>query len=278
MAKFVPDVKTRRWVVISQQRMMRPDGQNKKRKSCSFCPGNEQMTPKEVWRLGNGEENTPGWKVRVIPNKYPITDIHEVIIHSPDCHKDIENLPVEQVKLVLLAYRERFLAHRKDGQVMIYGNHGELAGASQNHPHSQLVVVPFQINLDTLEREPLNNLVNENTYFTVYCPDFSQWPYEVWIIPKKEKTTFGQINDEEIANLAQILKDSLKRLGRIYEKMLGVSNKENDFFAYNYYIYHGENWYLRIIPRLINRAGFELGTGLSVNIVDPVIAAEEMKG
>ena len=61
---------------------------------------------------------------------------------------------------------------------------------------------------------------------------------------------------------------------KIYEKIKLSDNP----FGYNYYIYPNENWYIRLIPRLIHRAGFELGTGLSVNIVDPITAAAELKG
>ncbi len=271
MSKFVPDVKTTRWVVISPQRIRRPDHTTQtKQTGCPFCAGNESNTPLEVWRIGGeGLWNKPGWRVRIVPNKYPITDIHEVIIHSPEHAHDIGDLSLEQVQLILVAYRTRYLAHKDDGQVMIFCNRGEHAGASLDHPHSQLVVVPRQINLDTLLREPINNVVNENNYFMVYCPDFSQWPYEVWIAPKKEKTHFGQIEDDEITDLAEILQNTLRKLAGVYSEWVTAKKTFSPVFSYNYYIYHGENWYLRIIPRLIHRAGFELGTGLNVNIVDP---------
>ncbi|MFN4212708.1 MAG: hypothetical protein ACK4FL_01960 [Microgenomates group bacterium] len=277
MSKYVPDISSRRWVIISPQRINRPEddfSQNKKKKLCVFCPGQEKMTPSETFRLGKGEKDKPGWRVRVVPNKYPITDLHEVIIHSPDHEKDIDILPLSQVELLLKTYRVRYQFFKPKGQVLIFCNHGEHSGASLTHPHSQLVVIPNQINLDTLTREPLNNIVEENNFFYVYCPDFSQWPYEVWITPKKENTFFGEITDEEIADLAVILQNTLKNLKKISKEYW--LNK--DGFAYNFYIYPKENWYMRIIPRLVHRAGFELGTGLSVNVVDPLIAAEKLKG
>ncbi len=282
MAKFVPDVKTQRWIVISSGRVARPDATNGKTKIAStipvdpFAPGNEHLTPPEVFRIGNGEANKPGWKVRVVPNKYPITDIHEVIIHSPDPEKDIEHLPTEQVELILQAYRQRYQTHRKDGQVLIFANHGEMAGPSLTHPHSQLVVIPRQINLDALAREPVNNIVEETTFFIVYCPDFSQWPYEVWIAPKAEKTYFGDIKDDELKDLAKILKSTICRLHGCFNNPEVQKIHARGDFAYNYYIYHGESWFIRIIPRFIHRAGFELGTGLSVNIIDPKDAAANL--
>ncbi|MCX7881589.1 MAG: DUF4931 domain-containing protein, partial [Patescibacteria group bacterium] len=103
--------------------------------------------------------------LRVIPNKYPITDFHEVIIHSPDHQKDIDELSLDHINLLFKAYRERYRFYKSKGQVMIFCNHGEHSGASLTHPHSQLVVIPSQINLDTLTREPLNNVVDENKFF-----------------------------------------------------------------------------------------------------------------
>lgn len=275
MARYVPDVLSRRWVIISPQRISRPEDITiAKEKICPFCQGNEKMTPPEIYRVGDGSPNEPGWKVRVIPNKYPITDFHEVIIHSPDHQKDIEDLSLDHVSLIIKTYKDRFNFYRKKGQVLIFDNHGQHSGASLTHPHSQLVVIPFQINLDTLSREPLNNQIEENQYFDVYCPDFSQWPYEVWIAPKKQNGIFGDVDDEEIKDLSQLIKKVISKLHRIFDQKKLLMEET---FGYNYYIYPQENWYMRIIPRFVHRAGFELGTGLSVNIIDPMQAAEEIK-
>lgn len=272
MSKYVPDISTRRWVLISPQRLGRP-GEDGKKHVCPFCPGHEKETPPEIFRFEEDKSKKSGWKVRVIPNKYSITDIHEVVIHSPYCDRDIENLPLSHVQLILKTYRQRYNTHKKKGQVMIFCNHGEHAGASLKHPHSQIVVLPNQINIDTLIKEPVQNLVKENKFFIVYCPDFSQWPYEVWITPKKEGIVFDDITDEEIEHLSEILQHTIRKLANLYEKKR-ISTLS---FGYNYYIYPKENWYLRLIPRYVHRAGFELGTGLSVNIVDPKDAAAELK-
>lgn len=281
MAKYVPDVKTQRWVVIAPSRSKRPSddvtGPGPVKSICPFCPGNERVTPPEVFRVGEGPKDGPGWQVRVVPNLYPITDIHEVIIHSTDDVKDLEDLPLEQVVRVMEAYRQRYRAHQDTGQVMIFCNHGLHAGASLNHPHSQLVVVPRQINLDTLSREPLANIVEDNTYFRTYCPDFSQWPYEVWIAPKGVGTKFGDLTDDELPDLAALLQKALQRVRAVFDDPTSVIHHAEMPFGYNFYMYHGVNWYIRIIPRFIHRAGFELGTGLNVNVVDPVFAAEQLK-
>lgn len=274
MARYVPDILTHRWVIISPMRLNRLSiGKKGAKKDDVFSEGNEHLTPSEVLRYGGGEPNKPGWKVRVIPNKYPITDFHEIIIHTGD-DLDVENLSLSHVELIMRAYRERYNFYKEKGQVLIFCNHGIHAGASIDHPHSQLVVLPFQINLDTLTREPLNNIVVEKKHFSAYCPDFSQWPYEIWIVPKKQDTVFGSVSDEELEEFAGMLQRAIKRLEHIYH-----SKKIDDLpLGYNYYIYPKKNWYLRLIPRFVDRAGFELGTGLSVNVVDPADAAEAYRG
>jgi len=272
MSKYVPDISTKRWVIISPQRISRPH-QKEEKFICPFCPGNEKMTPPEVMRIGKGKPGEQGWEIRVVPNKYPITDFHEVIIHTPDCQKDLENFSKEHLKKIFQVYRARFNFYRQKGQVIIFCNHRENAGASLKHSHAQLVVLPFQINLDTLARQPMNNVIEQSKYFNLYCPDFSQWPFEVWLAPKRQNTLFGDITDEEIEDMILIFKKVLRALEKIYERYEFSTLP----FAYNFYIHPTENWYLRLIPRFVNRAGFELGTGLSVNIVDPKDAAEEIK-
>ena len=281
MAKYVPDIGSKRWVIISPSRVLRPEqgiksiaDKPEKYPACPFCPGNEAMTPPEVYRIGCGEKDKEGWFVRVVPNKFPITDVHEVIIHSPDCEKDIDVLPLEQVTKILTTYRDRYRAHEADGQVLLFCNHGFSAGASLSHPHSQLVVVPHQINLDAVSIEPFQNVVEENTYFLTYCPDFSQWPFEVWIAPKVVGSKFGDVTDIELPDLAVVLQRALKKISLLL-KSPGLPLKQiNEQFVFNYYIYHWVNWFIRIIPRVIHRAGFELGTGLNVNVIDPTNAAK----
>ncbi|MCL4398059.1 DUF4931 domain-containing protein [Patescibacteria group bacterium] len=284
MAKFVPDIKTNRWVVIAPARISRPHDntpfavQAPQAPVCPFCPGQESLN-KELFRVGDP------WKVRVIANKYPITDYHEVIIHSPDHTHDLDTLPINQVELILTTYRQRYNFHKNsehDGQVMIFNNHDIHAGASLAHPHSQIVVVPKQINLDTVQKEPVQNEVVRTNFFVAYCPDFSQWPYEIWIAPLIEGKNYGEISDEEIKDLAPLMQKLIGFINNKFKEEVKLhqpmeKSDETGETPYNYYIYHGQDWYLRIIPRLVHRAGFELGTGLSVNIIDPSVAAREYR-
>lgn len=284
MAKYVPDITTNRWVIYAESRSKRPKDTKPApnvNKICVFCPGFEKIPGEEVYRIGKGQAYEQGWQVRVIKNKFPITDFHEVIIHSPDAVKDIDKLPVRHVQLILRAYRDRFAVNRKNGHVIIFNNVGEIAGASINHPHSQLVVVPKQITLDTLPLEPMVNMVKENDQFVVFCPEFSQWPFEVWIAPKKQMNDYGLTTDDTIVSLANTLQETLRRLikhlsggSHLHPGVPAVSFKDGP--AYNFYLHWGKEWYIRIVPRLVHRAGFELGTGLSVNTVDPADAANAL--
>ena len=103
---------TGRWVIISADRARRPTDfiresvQIKGVAMCPFCPGNEGKTPSEVLSYGRngGGKNTPGWSLRVVPNKFPALGIeggldregeglfdrmngvgaHEVVVETPD--------------------------------------------------------------------------------------------------------------------------------------------------------------------------------------------------
>lgn len=283
MAKYVPDINTQRWVIIAGGRSGRPLGSTSDSAKlvtgpdCPFCPGRETSTPPEVYRIGPGEKDSGGWMVRVVPNKFPITDRHEVIIHSPDHDKALEELSREQVFSILKVYRDRYRAYELEGHVIIFCNYGLHAGASLKHPHSQLVVVPRQINLDAVSLQPIANVLSVDDHFTAYCPDFSQWPYEVWIAPKELDKKFGDISEAQLHTLSGLLPQTLKRIAKVLTDPELRFKQANEPFIYNYYIHHGTRWFIRIIPRAVHRAGFELGTGLNVNVVDPQTAAEKLR-
>ena len=286
MAKYIPDSKNHRWVILATGRKGKPKATNKQYRlikqdgitvspDCPFCVGNEDKTPGEIMRI---KDRRYGWKVRVFRNKYPITDIHEVIIHSPDHNKEIGKMSEEDFSNLFSVYQKRIIALRKEGIPIVFRNKGERAGSSIPHPHSQIILLPKQINLEALGLEPIKNKVKENDYFVAYCPDFSQYPYEVWIAHRDSETMeigseklkridFIDFDQKELISLGNLLKESIIGL----RKVIGGD------FPYNYYIAPRPPFYLRIIPRIVIRGGFELGTGLSTNIVDPADAAEELK-
>jgi UDPglucose--hexose-1-phosphate uridylyltransferase len=162
-----------RWVIISTERGKRPSdfGQlqpPRRTGFCPFCPGNELKTPPEVFaiREPETEANTPGWKVRVVSNKFPALQIegnldrraegiydkmngigaHEVLIETTDHEAEFSELSVEHAGMVMRALRERMLDLSKDRRfryIQVFKNHGEAAGASLEHSHIQLIATPI---------------------------------------------------------------------------------------------------------------------------------------
>lgn len=175
MGELRQDIVTGHWVVVATERAMRPTDfvrpsvatLPEEESECPFCPGHELMTPLEVLsiRPEGSEPNTPGWQVRVFPNKYPAfetgelikpgTDMfprraadgsHEVIVHSPSHGASLATMPSEEVELVLRVYRHRYRVNCEDPHVRyvhLIVNHGRESGASLEHSHSQLFGVPL---------------------------------------------------------------------------------------------------------------------------------------
>ena len=162
-----------RWVIISTERGRRPsDFVVEQLKSaggfCPLCEGNEDKTPPEVLAFrGNGTPpNSPGWSLRVVPNKFPALRIegelnregegiydkmngigaHEVLVETPLHQETLATLPPKAVENVLWAYRERIIDLQRDPRlryVLVFKNHGVAAGASLEHSHSQLIALPI---------------------------------------------------------------------------------------------------------------------------------------
>jgi UDPglucose--hexose-1-phosphate uridylyltransferase len=174
MPELRKDPITGRWVVVTVEEPYLPEDFNleplvwKGPQGCPFCYGNENFTPVEIEAVSDivRAPNTPGWKVRVIPNKFAALRIegelnkramgmydlshgigaHEVIVETSDHYKQLEDLPEKDIEEVLKVYRSRSLDLRKDKRfkyLMIFKNFGFAAGATQEHSHSQLVALPM---------------------------------------------------------------------------------------------------------------------------------------
>lgn len=178
MSELRRDPFTRDWVAIAPGRrerprqMSTPAGPPVRRlpaadPACPFCPGREEATPPELWRLPAPAETAPGaWRLRVVPNRYPVVapvdrlarhhtaglhtsaegiGSHEVVIESPAHDWDLPDGDDAAVTDVLRAYRARCLAlrERRPGLVLPFRNHGAAAGTSLPHPHSQIVATPI---------------------------------------------------------------------------------------------------------------------------------------
>jgi UDPglucose--hexose-1-phosphate uridylyltransferase len=168
---------TKEWIIIATERAKRPNQfqiETHKEKlppyepTCPFCPGNEKKTPPEVYTLRKkgSKPNQPGWRIRVVTNKYPalkpsektvkITGMffkttpgvgkHEVIIETPQHDKNFATLSLKQAEEICLVCWKRYLTLERDRRVkliMIFKNHGVTAGTSLKHPHIQLIALPL---------------------------------------------------------------------------------------------------------------------------------------
>jgi UDPglucose--hexose-1-phosphate uridylyltransferase len=174
MPELRRDPVTARWVIIASDRAGRPDDFHRavvpveKRPSvCVFCEGNERFTPPEIAAVrANGGRNGGGWRVRVIPNKYPALMVegeltkrgdgmydvmqgvgaHEVIVETPRHEVSLTGLSDDEVRDVLWLYKQRLIDLRNDVRLvygLVFKNVGDKAGASLEHTHSQLIVTPI---------------------------------------------------------------------------------------------------------------------------------------
>ncbi len=157
MQQLLVDGLTGDRVILAPARALRPDTFRVQADpvpasvaSCPFCAGNEHETPPEVARRGPGAPETPGWTLRVVPNKFPIVGdgvvgAHEVVIFSPAHDADLSALSDDSASCVLVALRDRARFHLAQGLVytQAFVNQGKAAGASIEHPHAQLVALDF---------------------------------------------------------------------------------------------------------------------------------------
>jgi UDPglucose--hexose-1-phosphate uridylyltransferase len=199
------------------------------------------------------------------------------------------------------AYHIRYQAALDDGNinmVMIFRNHGAGAGTSLSHPHSQVIasaVIPAHLRVreaiaqryqdrwgrcllcDALawEREERNRILLETPRFTAFVPFAAETPFEVWIVPSVHRADFGSITDEEKAELAESLRQILVR---IREKL---GDPDYNYMANSSVRYKaGEphlHWWLRIRPRVVTPAGFEIGSGMRINPTLPEDDAELLR-
>lgn len=162
-----------RWVIIATDRAKRPEAMKPETPSlgsqyCPFCEGQEVNTPHEIlaYRDRNSRPNEKGWRVRVVPNKFPALQVegdlnkrgegiydkmngvgaHEVIIECPFHEENLANLSEDNIREVLWVYRDRLVDLKKDPRLvygMVFKNVGAAAGATLEHTHSQLIVTPI---------------------------------------------------------------------------------------------------------------------------------------
>ena len=318
---------TKEWVIIATERAKRPEDLATHRvarptpayvETCPFCPGNEGRTPIEILRAP--DDGQP-WRVRVVPNKFAALSstaardrdlrhlrrridgfgFHEVIVDTPDHSQCMALATDAQVEDVLKVYRQRYNTlsmDRRINHITIFKNHGVDAGASQPHPHSQLIatpVIPSQVRQrlheglrhydDVGERmlcHLMKNELEDGTLIVLKGEHFaamevfaSPTPFTTHIYPLRHMASFGDITNAEIADLAKVLRTMLAKL------YVGLDNPDLNFTVRSgpadYSSAKHFHWYVSVIPRLTRVAGFELGSGMFINTVLPEAAAEFLR-
>ena len=295
------------WTDIAPERGARPfdsasKGEAGAASTCPFCSGNEALTPPEIDALRPPEApapDTPGWRVRVVPNKYPAFagpgGAHEVIIHSPHHDRDLDRLSVAEVADVLTMYQRRIAANCAAGAaaVTVIINHGSAAGASLTHPHSQLFATPIVPPLLDAERERCaryadehggcllcdlmaaerrtgERLVFDDGEFTAFTPAASRFAYELWLAPR--------IHEEEVGRAAA------PRRAAARQRALRAVTIATAGAAFNVWLHTAPcgasgpfHWHFEIAPRTAALAGFELATAMTLNVVEPTQAATRLR-
>jgi len=225
--------------------------------------------------------------------------VHEVVIESPEHIVSMAALDDEQTAQVLRAYRQRISALSQDPRwryMLIYKNQGDRAGASLEHVHSQLVALPalpapaadelerarnhyattgrcFYCHVIEREIGARARLVLATDRFVVLCPFAPRFAHETWIWPRRHTAAFEQSSDEELTDLARVMREVLARLDR------ALGDPPLNYLIQSIHPppeshYH---WRMEILPQLARAAGFEWGTGLHLNPVAPERAARFLR-
>jgi UDPglucose--hexose-1-phosphate uridylyltransferase len=319
---------TGRWVIISTDRSKRPsdfarEPDRKMGSMCPFCPGNEDKTPPEIlaYRSNGASPNKPGWNVRVVPNKFPALGIegtmdkraeglfdrmngigaHEVIIETPEHNEKMAQYSEKRLEDVCWAFRDRMMDLKKDKRfryILIFKNSGEAAGASLEHPHSQLIALPIvpkrvQEEVDgskqyfnmkerciycDIIRQELNSkirIVDQNEGFLTLAPYAPRFPFETWILPLEHESAFENAQSRMYESLAKAMKSLMSRVDKVLEgppynfviHTSPLNDANNDYY----------HWHIEMMPKLTKVAGFEWGTGFYINPTPPEESANFLR-
>jgi UDPglucose--hexose-1-phosphate uridylyltransferase len=320
---------TGEWVIIAPERAKRggnlvPPAERAEVPAfvatCPFCPGNEAAAGEERYRFAGDDGR---WAIRSIVNKFSVLSptgevalaqcpttggesvngvgLHEVLVECPQHHLATALFSVDYVRRILEAYRHRFVEFYGDPRVrhvIVFKNHGADAGASQQHPHSQIVGIPIMPGqvveriergrrffaetgqclacaLIAQEREHECRIIAENAAFVAFIPYAALSPYHLWIFPKVHAACFSEQPSATFSAMAEILHTVLAKvhglLGNpafnLVVRSLGPQEKDAPHF----------HWYISIVARVNKVAGFELGTGMYVNPSSPEICAQALR-
>src|SRR3984957_3863595 len=287
-------------------------GQVDTSRPCPFCPGHEEASPPPPERCGPAG----AWLGRVLPNLYPafsgdepfvVTNrgpvftqataggIHEVLILSPEHDASWSMLSDEQTGLVMAALRDRIEEHSQRpnlrySQAIV--NSGREAGASLEHPHGQLMGMSFVprelaeeqarfarfvgscLLCTTIEAEEdsTERVIYANDRVVVICPFWSAVPYEMLVIPREHFPHLHKSPTPDLLAVGQAIRRCLAQLA----DSVGDVAYNIVFPSAPYRAGEPYHWHAHIWPKATTTAGFELGTGVAINVVAPEIAADTL--
>lgn len=328
MSELRQDPTSGRWSIIAPARGNRPhdrfhDAAHQSEAApseCPFCPGRETELPEIIDEIR--QDAAPGWHVRAVPNLYPAVDAgegdgaagfagaraeagygrHEVIIDSPRHGADLSDLDGQQIEAVVSMYHRRYRALAalpRIETVVLCRNHGHRAGASLDHPHTQIIalaMVPQRIRTACAWQQALHRetgrcatcrelaaelrdgrrLVEETEHFAAFVPFAAATPFETWLVPKRHHASFGEAVPEERADLARLLGRGIRRLKRVAGTKV-AHNLVLDSRSTQPNVAPHLHWKLRLIPAIVVPGGFELGTSLPINPSLPEADAEALR-
>jgi UDPglucose--hexose-1-phosphate uridylyltransferase len=295
-----------RWVVVNTGRAERPAAfvgrtaaiQEDTTRPCPFCPGNEEAGAPALETYGP----SGGWLVRVVPNLYPAFSGDEPFVVTnrgpvfTQHDASWSMLSDEQTELVMAAIRDRVeehsqLPHLRYSQAIV--NAGREAGASIEHPHGQLLgmsFVPRELaeeqarfgrfagscllctTVDAEESEG-HRVIYADDRVVVVCPFWSATPYEMLVIPRAHSPHLYRSPTEDLVSVGRALKNCLIQL----RDLIGDVAYNLVFHSAPYRVNEPFHWHIHVWPKATTRAGFEMGTGVAINIVNPEQAAEQLR-
>ena len=267
---------------------------NEEDPECPFCLANKECLEGILVESWQGGELL----ACIVPNRYPITSEegvkgkHDVIIDTQYHTLHPKDFTVSHWEMLLKIIQKRWDALMEDPKlqlIQVFKNYGRNAGASISHSHWQIIALeemPYSMRAKYIAfnqdgqcylcnhlHQQEGFLIWEDTFFEVWVPPVPQFPYEVWIIPKKHYQHYGELSVEEN-----------KRLGKLIKCLLEVYHQIKPHYDFNLCMMSGDvkgqypyHFYVRLVMRIGHIAGFEIATGCHILSVEPRTYAKEMK-
>ncbi len=222
----------------------------------------------------------------------PAAGAHEVIVGAPEHVTSLAQLSDERLAGTVAGWRERMRAHAEAAYVHLIVNEGPDAGASLEHSHAQLYAlgfVPAEIarereratayhertmgshlleDVATEEVRRRERLVAFDDEALLICPWASRAPFELRVIPRRPVARFEE-DEGGAAMIATALRAFAGALGSMPQFNLWVRTAPRAAEEFC--------WHVDIVPRLTIRAGFEIGTGVEINVYEPERAASDLR-